>query len=438
MRVWVDLTNTAHVLVLRPLVELLERDGHEVTLTARPLSHTVELLEEWGHPHTVLGRHGGATRARQGARRGRPRSRAAPLRPRPRLRLRARTRLDRPAPGVPPAADPEHDDVRLRVGVAPAPRQLPARESRAGAGRDPGRAARALRREAAEAGPLPGAEGGVLPVGLRARPFRARAARAWIASGCSASFAPRRPTRSTCSGSENALLPRLLTRLNEPTDAQTVVLTRTARAARRRSPPLGLDRADRARARGGRAQPGRVRRPARLRGRDDEPRGGGAGHAGVVDLRGPAGRRGRDARSARAGCGCCADPAELELMQQARGRMAAAGAARPGGAAASWRCPGSDRRGRVGTGSTRHLLDRLLALAPPARRAKRLKPSSAQVARLQDLERVDHPDRGGQRRPGRRRRPAACCRGPSRRAGRGGTKRAKIANAASSAAQRCR
>jgi uncharacterized protein len=62
MRIWFDLTNTAHVLVLRPLVELLERDGHDVTLTARPLSHTVQLLEEWGHPHTVLGRHGGAGR----------------------------------------------------------------------------------------------------------------------------------------------------------------------------------------------------------------------------------------------------------------------------------------------------------------------------------------------------------------------------------------
>jgi uncharacterized protein len=62
MRVWIDLTNTAHVLVLRPLVELLERDGHEVTLTARPLSHTLELLEDWGHPHTALGHHGGTSR----------------------------------------------------------------------------------------------------------------------------------------------------------------------------------------------------------------------------------------------------------------------------------------------------------------------------------------------------------------------------------------
>jgi predicted glycosyltransferase len=62
MRVWVDLTNTAHVLVLRPLVEALEADGHEVELTARPLSHTVELLEDWGHPYTVVGRHGGKRR----------------------------------------------------------------------------------------------------------------------------------------------------------------------------------------------------------------------------------------------------------------------------------------------------------------------------------------------------------------------------------------
>ena len=44
MRVWVDVTNTAHVLVLRPLVERLEASGHDVEITARPLSHTVELL----------------------------------------------------------------------------------------------------------------------------------------------------------------------------------------------------------------------------------------------------------------------------------------------------------------------------------------------------------------------------------------------------------
>jgi uncharacterized protein len=62
MRIWVDLTNTAHVLVLRPLVELLEADGHEVEITARPLSHTLELLDDWGHPYTPLGHYGGVSR----------------------------------------------------------------------------------------------------------------------------------------------------------------------------------------------------------------------------------------------------------------------------------------------------------------------------------------------------------------------------------------
>ena len=60
MNVWVDLTNPAHVVVLRPLVELLEAAGHEVTLTARPLSHTTELLDDWGHQYAAIGHHGGA------------------------------------------------------------------------------------------------------------------------------------------------------------------------------------------------------------------------------------------------------------------------------------------------------------------------------------------------------------------------------------------
>jgi len=63
VRVWVDLTNTAHIYVLRPLVERLEALGHDVEITARPLSQTVDALEQWGHPHTVLGRHGGSGRA---------------------------------------------------------------------------------------------------------------------------------------------------------------------------------------------------------------------------------------------------------------------------------------------------------------------------------------------------------------------------------------
>jgi predicted glycosyltransferase len=62
VKIWVDLTNPAHVVVMRPLVELLEAGGHEVTLTARPLSHTTELVDDWGHPYTAIGHHGGASK----------------------------------------------------------------------------------------------------------------------------------------------------------------------------------------------------------------------------------------------------------------------------------------------------------------------------------------------------------------------------------------
>jgi uncharacterized protein len=63
MRVWVDMTNTAHPVVLKPLVDVLEERGHDVHITARPLSHTLELLDDWGHEYTSIGAYGGARRA---------------------------------------------------------------------------------------------------------------------------------------------------------------------------------------------------------------------------------------------------------------------------------------------------------------------------------------------------------------------------------------
>ncbi|MBI5104291.1 MAG: DUF354 domain-containing protein [Solirubrobacterales bacterium] len=60
MRVWVDLTNSPHVLVLRPLVEALREDGAEVAITARDFAQTVELCERFGLDCEVIGRHRGA------------------------------------------------------------------------------------------------------------------------------------------------------------------------------------------------------------------------------------------------------------------------------------------------------------------------------------------------------------------------------------------
>jgi uncharacterized protein len=59
MRVWVDLTNSPHVLVLRPLIELMRADGHAVEVTARDFAQTLELCERFGIDHTAIGRHRG-------------------------------------------------------------------------------------------------------------------------------------------------------------------------------------------------------------------------------------------------------------------------------------------------------------------------------------------------------------------------------------------
>jgi uncharacterized protein len=59
MRVWIDLTNSPHVLVMRPVIERLRADGHDVRVTARDFAQTLELCERLGVAHTAIGRHRG-------------------------------------------------------------------------------------------------------------------------------------------------------------------------------------------------------------------------------------------------------------------------------------------------------------------------------------------------------------------------------------------
>ncbi len=67
MRVWVDLTNSPHVLVMRPLIERMRAKGHEVEVTARDFAQTLELCERFGIAHTAIGRHRGGRRASKAA-----------------------------------------------------------------------------------------------------------------------------------------------------------------------------------------------------------------------------------------------------------------------------------------------------------------------------------------------------------------------------------
>lgn len=59
MRVWIDLTNSPHVLVMRPIIELLRADGHEVRVTARDFAQTLQLCDRFGIDHTAIGHHRG-------------------------------------------------------------------------------------------------------------------------------------------------------------------------------------------------------------------------------------------------------------------------------------------------------------------------------------------------------------------------------------------
>src|SRR6478752_7441377 len=62
MLIWVDCTAAAHPLVLRPLIERLEAQGHEVFITAREYGQTLGILDLLGLPYTVVGEHGGASK----------------------------------------------------------------------------------------------------------------------------------------------------------------------------------------------------------------------------------------------------------------------------------------------------------------------------------------------------------------------------------------
>ena len=60
------MTASAHVLVFRPLIGLLQQDGHEVEVTARDYAQTLQLLELHGIEATVVGQHGGRSRLGKG------------------------------------------------------------------------------------------------------------------------------------------------------------------------------------------------------------------------------------------------------------------------------------------------------------------------------------------------------------------------------------
>jgi hypothetical protein len=59
MKIWFDLSNSPHINMFYDLIKDLEKDGHEVIITCRPLANTVDLLEQRKLRFTIVGEHYG-------------------------------------------------------------------------------------------------------------------------------------------------------------------------------------------------------------------------------------------------------------------------------------------------------------------------------------------------------------------------------------------
>ena len=184
-----------------------------------------------------------------------------------RVRHRARTRIARADDDGAPTRSPECDDARLRVRDAATPARHASGDEGGRAGVDPRRPARASGRATTEAAALPRAEGGVLPLRLRAGPDGARD------SGCRPRPCARRPSapagrlalppafESTLPA--DARLPGQARRCElrrDPTHRRATGVRARTRSAFR----------DRPRPRRGRTEPDLARRRRGLCGRDDE------------------------------------------------------------------------------------------------------------------------------------------------------------------------
>jgi predicted glycosyltransferase len=59
MKIWFDLSNAPHINLFKDLIRELQAENHEITVTCRPLSNTVALLDLHHIKYTIIGKHYG-------------------------------------------------------------------------------------------------------------------------------------------------------------------------------------------------------------------------------------------------------------------------------------------------------------------------------------------------------------------------------------------
>lgn len=65
MKIWIDLTNSPHVLFFRPIINRLKKDGHKIIVTTREHSQTIELLKMFNIKYKRIGKHKGKSKIKK-------------------------------------------------------------------------------------------------------------------------------------------------------------------------------------------------------------------------------------------------------------------------------------------------------------------------------------------------------------------------------------
>lgn len=59
MKIWFDISNSPHVILFYDLIKDLEKSGHQVLITTRPLANTIDLLDQKSLKYRIVGKHYG-------------------------------------------------------------------------------------------------------------------------------------------------------------------------------------------------------------------------------------------------------------------------------------------------------------------------------------------------------------------------------------------
>ncbi len=64
-KIWLDLTNSPHVILYNSMIPKMKEAGYDIVITARDYAQTIELLELFSIPYTLIGKHQGKNKIKK-------------------------------------------------------------------------------------------------------------------------------------------------------------------------------------------------------------------------------------------------------------------------------------------------------------------------------------------------------------------------------------